>query len=73
MDALTVPAGAVITLDPGVLDKNVDNGRVLITFASGTVAGTFVLPPQLRPKWEVKVLDGVISLVRIPGTTVILR
>ena len=73
VDSLTVPAGAEITLDPGKLNKDTDKGRALIEFASGTVAGSFVLPRELRTHWSVEVRDGAVSLVYWPGTAIIVR
>lgn len=73
VDSLTVPAGAEIMLDPGALNKDVDKGRALIEFASGTVAGSFVLPHELRTHWSVVVRDGAVSLVYWPGTAIIVR
>ena len=73
VDSLTVPTGAEITLDPGALNKDTDKGRALIEFASGTVAGSFVLPHELRTHWSVAVRDGAVSLVYWPGTSIIVR
>ena len=73
VDRLTVPAGATITLDPGALDKAVDDGRELFEFTAGTVDGTFVLPSNLRSTWKVKVREGIVSLAYNSGFAVILR
>ena len=73
VDSLTVPAGAEIMLDPGVLSKDVDDGRELIEFTSGTVAGSFVLPSSLRSSWKVKVREGIVSLAYNSGFSIILR
>ena len=73
VDSLAVPAGATITLNPGTLDKAVDDGRELIEFTSGTVAGSFVLPSNLRSTWKVKVREGIVSLAYNSGFAVILR
>ena len=73
VDRLTVPAGATITLDPGALDKAVDDGRELFEFTAGTVDGTFVLPRNLRSTWKVKVREGIVSLAYNSGFAVILR
>ena len=73
VDRLTVPAGAVVMLDPGELDRAADDGRELIEFAGGAVAGSFALPSGLRATWKIRVRDGVVSLVRDSGFSVILR
>ncbi|MGN0853830.1 MAG: hypothetical protein ACI4Q3_10720 [Kiritimatiellia bacterium] len=73
VDRLTVPAGAVVTLDPGELDRTTDDGRELIEFADGAVAGSFALPASLRATWKVRVRDGVVSLAYNSGFSVILR
>ena len=73
VDSLAVPAGAEVTLDPGILSKDVDDGRELIDFAAGSVDGTFVLPGSLRSAWKVRVRDGVVSLAYSSGFSFILR
>lgn len=73
VDSLTVPAGAQVLLDAGTLSKDADDGRELIEFSGGTVAGSFVLPSEQRSTWKVRVRDGVVSLAYNSGFVLLFR